>query len=223
MLKAPFEAEPLENLRTEDRFGGFLWGEKDGLALLTEDNPIKHWQRTYAVNFYDLKAKPRLIWNMSTDERYNHPGYPVLRVLPNGSSVMQQEGDAIYLSGQGASPDGDRPFLDKLDITKLRTERLFRSEKTAYESFADWYDTTAGKFMTRRESPQDPPNFFPRTLGGRVQAAAKGEPKWNSRLSPITQMTDPTPELRGITKRLVKYKRADGVDLSFTLYLPDAL
>ena len=33
-------------------------------------------------------------------------------------------------------------------------------------------------------------------------------------------MPDPTPQLRGITKRLVKYKRADGVDLSFTLYLP---
>jgi dipeptidyl aminopeptidase/acylaminoacyl peptidase len=31
---------------------------------------------------------------------------------------------------------------------------------------------------------------------------------------------DPTPQIRGITKRLVTYKRADGVDLSFTLYLP---
>ena len=28
------------------------------------------------------------------------------------------------------------------------------------------------------------------------------------------------PELRGITKRLVKYERGDGVDLSFMLYLP---
>ena len=220
MLKAPFEAEPQEILRIQDRFGGFLWGEKDGLALFTEYNPIKHWERTYAVNFNDLKAKPGLIWDMSTDESYNHPGYPVLRALPNGFYVMQQEGDAIYLSGLGASPDGDRPFLDKLDIKKLRTERLFRSEKTAYESFADWYDMPAGKFITRRESPQDPPNFFLRTLGERVPAAAKGEPEWNSALSPVTRMTDPTPELRGITKRLVKYKRADGVDLSFTLYLP---
>ena len=145
MLKAPFEAEPQEILRLEDRFDGFLWGEKDGLALFTEYNPIKHWQRTYAVSFNDLKAKTRLIWDMSTDERYHHPGYPVLRALPNGFDVMQQEGNAIYLNGPGASPDGERPFLDKLDITTLRTERLFRSEKTAYESFADWYDMPAGK------------------------------------------------------------------------------
>jgi dipeptidyl aminopeptidase/acylaminoacyl peptidase len=36
----------------------------------------------------------------------------------------------------------------------------------------------------------------------------------------VTRFTDPTPQLRGIEKELVKYKRADGVDLSFTLYLP---
>ena len=52
-----------------------------------------------------------------------------------------------------------------------------------------------------------------------MQAGAKGEPEWNSVLSPITQMTDPTPELRGITKRLVKYKRGDGVGFSFMPYL----
>ncbi|SPE60751.1 Peptidase S9, prolyl oligopeptidase [Verrucomicrobia bacterium] len=219
-LKAPFEAEPTEILRIEDRFDGFLWGEKDGLALFTEFNPIKHWQRTYVMNFDDLKAEPRLVWDMSTDERYNHPGSPGFRTLPNGYSVIHQEGGAIYLSGPGASTEGDRPFLDKLDLKTLKTERLFRSEKTAYESFAAWYDPSAGKLITRRESPKDPPNFFLRTLGKRVEAAPKGEPEWNSALSPITQMTDPTPQLRGITKRLVKYKRDDGVDLSFTLYLP---
>ncbi|HEX5435331.1 MAG TPA: prolyl oligopeptidase family serine peptidase, partial [Candidatus Angelobacter sp.] len=36
----------------------------------------------------------------------------------------------------------------------------------------------------------------------------------------LTHFPDPQPQLRGITKQLVKYKRADGVQLSFTLYLP---
>jgi dipeptidyl aminopeptidase/acylaminoacyl peptidase len=36
----------------------------------------------------------------------------------------------------------------------------------------------------------------------------------------ITNFSDPVPQLRGIKKQLVKYKRADGVDLSFTLYTP---
>jgi dipeptidyl aminopeptidase/acylaminoacyl peptidase len=36
----------------------------------------------------------------------------------------------------------------------------------------------------------------------------------------LTNFTDPTPQIRGITKQLVTYKRADGIPLSFTLYLP---
>jgi dipeptidyl aminopeptidase/acylaminoacyl peptidase len=36
----------------------------------------------------------------------------------------------------------------------------------------------------------------------------------------VTHVTDPTPAVRAIKKRLVKYKRADGMDLSFTLYTP---
>ncbi len=36
----------------------------------------------------------------------------------------------------------------------------------------------------------------------------------------LTQFEDPTPQIRGIKKQLVKYTRADGVPLSATLYLP---
>jgi dipeptidyl aminopeptidase/acylaminoacyl peptidase len=36
----------------------------------------------------------------------------------------------------------------------------------------------------------------------------------------LTHFPDPAPQLRSITKQLVTYKRADGVPLSFTLYLP---
>jgi dipeptidyl aminopeptidase/acylaminoacyl peptidase len=37
---------------------------------------------------------------------------------------------------------------------------------------------------------------------------------------PITSFTDTTPQLRQIKQQLVTYKRADGVQLSFTLFLP---
>jgi dipeptidyl aminopeptidase/acylaminoacyl peptidase len=39
-------------------------------------------------------------------------------------------------------------------------------------------------------------------------------------LTPLTQTADPTPQVRGIRKQIVSYKREDGVPLSFTLYLP---
>src|SRR5262249_33359282 len=51
------------------------------------------------------------------------------------------------------------------------------------------------------------PNYFVRTNGETTSRA-------------LTQFPDPTPQLRGIRKQLVTYKRADGVQCSFTLYLP---
>ena len=36
----------------------------------------------------------------------------------------------------------------------------------------------------------------------------------------MTHIPDPTPAVRAIKKRLVKYKRKDGIELSFTLYTP---
>ena len=49
---------------------------------------------------------------------------------------------------------------------------------------------------------------------------AMKEALYNSVSKPLTNFPDPTPQLRGITKRLVTYNRKDGVQCSFTLYLP---
>ena len=50
--------------------------------------------------------------------------------------------------------------------------------------------------------------------------APAGEAAFASTSVAITHIPDPTPAVRAIKKRLVKYKRADGLDLSFTLYTP---
>jgi dipeptidyl aminopeptidase/acylaminoacyl peptidase len=65
----------------------------------------------------------------------------------------------------------------------------------------------------------DPPNAYERTLGKHGDAPA-GEAIFASTKVEITHIPDPSPEVRAIKKRLVKYKRADGLDLSFTLYTP---
>jgi len=219
MLKAPFMNVPTEVLQVRDRVEGIHWGERSDFALVTSADFIKHWTQTHAVNFDNPKAPARLIWDMSSDEAYHHPGYPVSKTLPNGLRVVLQDKDSIYLDGQGASPEGDRPFLDRLDLDTLKTERLFRCDRSSFEWFYDWLDPNAGTFLTRRESPKDPPNFFVRTLQGPAEAA-EGEAVRTTSLRAVTHIPDPTPQLRAITKRLVTYKRPDGVDLSFTLYLP---
>ncbi len=219
LLKAPFDTPAVEIGRTEQRYEGFTWSEKPSVALLTEWDRNRHWTRTFVVNVDDPQQKPRLLWDLSTDEHYANPGYPVMRQLANGSSVIRQDGDSIYLAGGGSSPDGDRPFLDQLDLGSFHSKRLFRSDKTHYERFLSFTGPGAQTFLTRRQSPADPPNVFERTLGKPLDASA-GEASFSSTSVAVTHIPDPTPEVRAIKKRLVKYKRADGLDLSFTLYTP---
>jgi len=217
--RAPFDAPPVEIGRTEQRFSGYDWSEQPKFALLTEYDQNRHWRKTFAVNVDDSQQRPRLLWDLSTDELYKNPGSPVHRQLPNGAWVIREEGDSIYMRGQGASPDGDRPFLDRFNLTSQQPERLFRSEKTCYEQFLAFAGSDSQTFLTWHQSPTDPPNAFKRTLENKIDPP-DGEAMFSSTSAPITHIPDPAPAVRSIKKRLVKYKRADGLDLSFTLYTP---
>ena len=220
MLKAPFSAAPVEIARTEQRFTGMSWGESPRTALLHEYDENRHWRRSFVVDVDDPAGKARLLWDLSTDEKYANPGAPVRRQLVNGAIVMRQDGDSIFLSGLGASPDGDRPFLDRLDLATRQSERLFRSDPDAFERFIAFTGADARSFLTWRQSVTEPPNVFARTLGSAAATPAAGEAAFTTSRIAITHVADPAPAVRAIKKRLVRYKRADGVDLSFTLYTP---
>jgi dipeptidyl aminopeptidase/acylaminoacyl peptidase len=219
LLKAPFNSPPVEITRTEQRFVGFSWSEQSNIALLNEVDRNRHWRRSFLINVDVQQQKPRLLWDLSTDEKYANPGNPVTRLLANGFRVVRQDGDWIYLAGVGSSPDGDRPFLDRLDLKTLKSERLFRSDKKSYEQFLSFTGPDARTFLTWRQSATDPPNAFVRTLEKSVDAPT-GEATFASTSVAITHIPDPTPVVREIKQRLVKYKRDDGLDLSFTLYTP---
>lgn len=218
-LAAPFTAKPTEITRTRQRFAGLSWTPRRDTSFLLEIDENRHWQTTRIVDVDRPSAPGRLLWDMSYDEQYQDPGNFVYQVLDNGAYVVRMDGDRVFLRGRGASPRGDRPFLDRLDLKTLRSERLFRSGNDDYDSFLG-FSAVPGQFLTWRQSVIDPPNAFLRTLGAPVTAAADGEARYATAGQALTQLPDPTPEVRRIQKRLVNYKRADGVDLSFTLYTP---
>jgi dipeptidyl aminopeptidase/acylaminoacyl peptidase len=221
LQKAPFNSPAVEITRTEQRYIGFSWGEQADTAFLNQYDENRHWRRTFLINVDAQQPKQRLIWDLSTDEKYANPGNPVKRQLPNGTSVVREEADSIYLSGIGASPDGDRPFLDRLDLKTLKSERLFRSDKDCYEQFLSFTGPDTKAFLTWHQSPTDPPNAFVRSLGkSAINDAPAGEAVFTSTSVALTHIPDPAPAVRAIKKRLVKYKRDDGLDLSFTLYTP---
>ena len=217
MLSAPFSDDPVGLVKLEQRFvpagsgGGFRsgsaieWGE-NGIGLVYDYNRDRRWVRTFMINLAQPGDQPKLIWERSIRDRYRDPGSPLMRTLPNGKQVLRQEGNSIFLAGNGASQEGEFPFLDRFDLETRKGERMFQCETGQYESVVALADD-GSRIITRHESPTEPPNYFVRTVNG-------GEKK------AITDFPDPAPQLHGITKQLVTYKRDDGVQLSFTLYLP---
>ncbi|MGK7295029.1 MAG: alpha/beta hydrolase family protein [Candidatus Wenzhouxiangella sp. M2_3B_020] len=215
-LEAPFDGDAEEVFRAEHRIAGNGWGAKDGTLMLAQYERMRRWLYIWLLDVEDGTA--RLWYDRNVADRYNDPGFPIFRPLPNGKMVMHQEGGDVYFQGSGATEEGDRPFLDRRDIETGETERLFRSPPDRYEVFVD-FAGDENELIIRSESPTEVPNYYLATLDERVEAP-EGEPDWSHARRPITYFTDPTPQLRQIEKRIVQYERADGVPLSFHLHLP---
>jgi dipeptidyl aminopeptidase/acylaminoacyl peptidase len=200
VLAAPFSGEPSELAKTEWRFGA-LWFTDAGVGLVTETDRVARRTRTWLV---DGAAAPRKLWDRRQQDAYTDPGSPILR---RAGGTILQTGDVIYLSGSGATPRGDRPFLDRLNVKTLKTDRLFTADDETYETVIAPLDDRGTKLLTRFETPAAPPNYYVRDLATGTKKA-------------ITAFTDPAPQLRGVQKQFITYTRKDGVNLNGTLYLP---
>jgi dipeptidyl aminopeptidase/acylaminoacyl peptidase len=207
-LEPPFLGEPREVTKIKHRFSGFRFTARENEAFLAEFDRDRRWSTTSLI---DLKspAGAKVLFDRSANDAYNDPGDPVMDDRPDGTTVMIQEDDWIYLEGNGATESGDRPFLDRFNLKTLQKERLWRSGETGHETFARFVDGSPSRILTRYESRTEPPNFF-------IVALPGGE------RTKLTDFRDPAPELTKVKKELLKYKRADGVQLSGTLYLPPA-
>ncbi|KAM3473867.1 hypothetical protein MY8738_008161 [Beauveria namnaoensis] len=219
LLEAPFDKEPRELLRTEYRFNSLAWGQDPSFAILIEYDIDIQWERRYIVNVDNPQQERKLIMDMSYHERYNYPGNIVYHKAPNGFNVIYQANNAIFYRDEGSSKDGDRPFLDRFDLTTMKSSRLFRSSGSAYESFLAFSDPSGLTFLTLHESPTETPNVFQHTLG-EERDAPEGEAVFSTKTRAVTNIPNPTPLLSQIQKRVVTYQRDDGVQLSFNLHTP---
>jgi dipeptidyl aminopeptidase/acylaminoacyl peptidase len=203
---APFTAPPSELAKTEWRFGGASFTQKN-VILLTEADRAARKTRTWILGG---GTQPRKLWERRQQDAYSNPGTPVVvrRALAGGGAgLVLQNGDHIYLAGTGASPRGDVPFVDRLNLRTLLTDRLFSADDRSYETLVTPLDDEVKTLLTQRETPLDPPNYYVRDVAAGTKTA-------------ITAFADPAPQLAGVERRFLTYKRKDGISLSGTLYLP---
>ncbi len=207
LLAAPFAGDPVAGPTFGYRVRGLAWGDAHR-ALATEGWTKTRRTRTWSFDPARPDAAPTLVFDRSSEDRYADPGDPVMRPGPFGEPVLHFAPDgAIFLRGAGASPEGDRPFLDRFDLAAKRATRVWQSAAPHFEEFVAFLDDAGTRALTRREAPTEPPNFHVRDLAAGTSA-------------PFTAFPNPYPQFADVRKEIIQYRRADGVLLSGTLYLP---
>ncbi len=206
---APFDAEAVLLAKVDLRLTAVFWG-RDDFAWLVEAQ--QRTRRTIAWRIFpgDPARSPVKLFDRSSEDRYGDPGTPLLETNRFGARTINftPDGAALYLMGRGASPEGERPFIDRFDIEARESKRLYRSEAPFYDQPMALFDATAQpKLLMQRESVTEAPNVFLRDLA-------------TGAMLPVTKYATPKNPIANATKELIKYKRKDGVELSATLYLP---
>ncbi|KAL4367877.1 hypothetical protein GQ457_05G001680 [Hibiscus cannabinus] len=216
------ESEQPEILHKLDlRYGGISWCD-DSLALVYESWYKTRRTRTWVISPGLKDASPRILFDRSSEDVYSDPGSPMLRRTPMGTYVMAKlrkendDGTYVLLNGNGATPEGNIPFLDLFDINTGSKERIWESDKEKYyESVvALMSDQKEGdihlndlKILTSKESKTENTQYY-------IQS-------WPDREScRITDFPHPYPQLASLQKEMIRYQRKDGVQLTATLYLP---
>jgi dipeptidyl aminopeptidase/acylaminoacyl peptidase len=208
LSKAPFNVEPIMLCKTTLRYSRIVWGNAT-TAVLSEEWYDTRQMRVSVINPSAPEQTPRLFSARNFQDVYSDPGDFETQKNEFGKYVMTIDKDKAYLLGDGFTKNGQFPFIDELNLTNLKTKRLYKSSLIdKMEEIQDIIDVKKGEVLVRMQSKNEFPNYYIRSI--------------KKTLAPvqITYFKNPFESIAGVHKELIKYKRADGVELSGTLYLP---
>ena len=202
----PFDQAPERLLDSPYRIRWGIAGDGE-TALIWERWWATRTERVSRIAPDHSDIEPVTLWERPYEDRYADPGMPATVIDQRGQARLQISDGDLFLIGQGASPEGNRPFVDRLELASGQTQRLWQSQSPYYEQPMALLDEQGQKLLTQRESVDEPPDFFRRDLAtDEVQA--------------ITRTEHPLPEMKGVYRELITYEREDGLMLSATLLLP---
>lgn len=206
--KAPFTSEPELLFKTKMRYSGITWGT-ESLAIVTEG--LRSKQVTQVDRYHPVTGDLEKLITRNTTDAYSSPGFPLTRSNQYGKEVLLtiDNGNKILFNNMtGSSPKGDLPFLLSYDVHKKKADTIWRCAEGWFESVVKVLDADKGILLTSRESETEVPNYWIRNT--KLKMADRQ----------LTRFSNPYPQMEGVTKQKIKYKRADGVDLTGDLYLP---
>jgi len=207
-LSAPFTAQPKELFKTQMRYRGTAWGNST-IALVNEGLTGKQLTRMNRYN--PSTGQLEKLMERNTTDNYSNPGNPVTEKNQFGNDVIKliDNGNKLLMNNTtGASPNGDLPFLATFDLNTKKLDIIWRSNDGYFESVVRVLDPDKLELLTRKENEKEVPNYWIKNLKAKIADRQ------------ITGFTNPYPQMEGVSKQKIKYKREDGVDLTGDLYLP---
>ena len=207
-LEAPFGGEKALVVQTPWRCRGIDWCD-DEFALVSENSRATRRMKTSSFKPLAPENGLTTIFDVSTDDNYAYPGSPYKVKNQLGQKVVYTDKahNELLLIAPGGSPEGDMPYLSRYDIAKKKNTILWRCEAPYYETIVDILDPVRLQLITARQSVDEPVNYFKRDLK-------------KNKTTALTAFPNPYPQLDGMQVEKIKYKRADGIDLTATLYTP---
>lgn len=204
---APFNTEAKSILKTQQRFGGIIWGNET-IAIAYDDWYDTRNQKVYLFNPSNPNQAPKIISDRNSQDIYSDPGNFETKKNQYNRYVLAIENNNAYLIGDGFTKEGQFPFIDEFNLTTLKTKRLYTSKmKDKKEDLQSIEDFKKGDVLVQIQSKNDFPNYYFRNIK-------------SGKLTPITSFKNPFESIKNVYKEVIKYKRKDGVELSGTLYLP---
>jgi dipeptidyl aminopeptidase/acylaminoacyl peptidase len=207
-LASPFDGEKQLLARTEFRCMGIQWCD-DAFALIRESSRRTRRMKTRSFAPSKPEQAHELVFDISTDDGYANPGMPVTVRNAFDRSILYTDKNhsELLMISQGASPEGDMPYLSRYNLKTKKNTILWRCAAPYYETIIDMIDPAGLKFITARESIEEPANYFVHDARKKTEYA-------------LTSFPNPYPQLEGMKVEKMQYKRADGLDLTATLYTP---
>ena len=205
LWEAPFSANPKSFFKTKQRYSGTDWSNSD-YAVVSESWYDTRNTKSYLINLKDNSSK--VIEDRNFQDVYSDPGRFNNTRNQYGRNVIDIENNKAYLVGDGFTKDGQKPFIDEIDLITQQKKRLYTSNlKNSKEDLYDIIDIKKGEILTVQQSANQYPNYFLRNIK-------------NNKVAAVTNFANPFESLKNVYKEVIKYKRNDGVELTGTLYLP---
>ncbi len=209
-LAAPFNLKDKKaSVQLPLRYDGVRW-LNDHIAIVDQWT----WKNRRIITSLFHPAAPEMglktIFDRSWEDRYNNPGSFVSQKNEAGKFILLSDKDQhhLYLMGEGASQEGNRPFLRQINIQTFEQKELWRSTPPYYEKPVKFIDIEKGKLLLSRETPHEPSNYYLQSLVASNESIS------------LSDNAHPYPQMKEVQKEMIHYYREDGVELSATLYLP---